>query len=60
MRNSITDSLVQAGPWRIFKNSLDRLWSTQDLLHIILDQQLKLKIIHFKATGLGYIKVIIE
>ena len=31
--NSLPDHIVNAGSVNVFKNSLDRLWATQDLLY---------------------------
>ena len=31
--NSLPECIVEAGSLNIFKNSLDRLWSNQDLLY---------------------------
>ena len=31
--NSLPDHIVNAGSLNVFKNSLDRLWATQDILY---------------------------
>ena len=34
--NSLPDHIVNAGSVNVFKNSLDRLWATQDILYKLL------------------------